>query len=110
MLVGCSAFSMGLPMLRVRVRRSSNSLQPACTTIRRALLRNDTAVNAMTLHMARLKTATLNLRLDPELKALAERAATSDQRTLTSLIEKLLTDHLKAKGYMPIPKQPRPRT
>ena len=66
-------------------------------------------VNTMTLHMARLKTATLNLRLDPELKALAERAATSDQRTLTSLIEKLLTDHLKAKGYMSIPKHARRR-
>ncbi|WP_264047992.1 toxin-antitoxin system HicB family antitoxin [Methylobacterium flocculans] len=48
----------------------------------------------------RKKTATLNLRIDPELKETAERAAADDQRSLTSLVEKLLSDHLKANGYL----------
>lgn len=45
--------------------------------------------------VARRKTAQVNLRLDPELKAAAERAAAADHRSLTSLIEKLLSDHLQ---------------
>ncbi len=46
------------------------------------------------------KTATVNLRLQPSLKSAAELAAEDDSRTLTSLIEKLLKDYLKAKGYI----------
>jgi predicted HicB family RNase H-like nuclease len=51
----------------------------------------------------RRKTATLNLRIAPELKEAAEKAAVADNRTLTSLIEKLLTAHLRAHGYLPKP-------
>lgn len=47
------------------------------------------------------KSHQLNLRISPELKNLADRAAADDHRTLTSLIEKLLTDHLKLHGYLP---------
>ena len=47
----------------------------------------------------RLKTAQVNLRIDPKLKEAAEKAAADDQRSLTSLIEKLLTDYLRRKGY-----------
>ena len=36
----------------------------------------------------RLKTAQVNLRVDPKLKDAADRAAADDQRSLTSLIEK----------------------
>jgi hypothetical protein len=43
----------------------------------------------------RLKTAQVNLRINPKLKAAAEKAAANDQRSLTSLVEKLLTDYLK---------------
>ena len=43
----------------------------------------------------RLKTATLSLRLAPELKERAEKVAKADHRTLTSLIEKLLSDHIE---------------
>lgn len=50
--------------------------------------------------MPRTKTATLNLRVDPEIKDAAEKAAADDRRSLTSLIEKLLTDHLRKKGYL----------
>jgi hypothetical protein len=48
----------------------------------------------------RLKTAQVNLRIDPDLKALAEKAAAQDNRTLTSLVEKLLMDHLRRKGLL----------
>ena len=48
----------------------------------------------------RLKTAQVNLRLDPSLKAAAEKAAADDHRSLTSLIEKLLTEHLRKEGYL----------
>jgi hypothetical protein len=39
--------------------------------------------------------------MEPSLKEAAETAARDDQRSLTSLIEKLLVDHLRAKGYLP---------
>ena len=54
------------------------------------------------LYMAekRLKTAQVNLRIDPALKAAADKAAADDQRSLTSLVEKLLSDYLKKKGYL----------
>ena len=49
----------------------------------------------------RIKTATLNLRIDPDLKIAAERAAAADNRSLTSLVEKLLTDAARKAGYWP---------
>jgi hypothetical protein len=49
----------------------------------------------------RIKTAQVNLRIEPLLKAAAEKAAGDDQRSLTSLIEKLLTDYLRKRGYLP---------
>jgi len=48
----------------------------------------------------RLKSGILNLRIDPRLKELAAKAAADDQRSLTSLMEKLLVEHLKAKGFL----------
>jgi hypothetical protein len=52
---------------------------------------------------SRVKVATLNLRISPELKAAAEKAAAADHRSLTSLIEKLLSEHLQKHGYMKSP-------
>ena len=49
----------------------------------------------------RRKTATLAVRMEPRLKAAAEKAAADDHRSLTQLIEKLLSDFLKEKGYLP---------
>ena len=49
----------------------------------------------------RNKGAQVNIRLMPELKSAAEKAAADDLRSLTSLIEKLLTDYLREKGYLP---------
>jgi hypothetical protein len=45
----------------------------------------------------RLKIAQVNLRLDPSLKRAAEKAAADDHRSLTSLIEKLLSDYIENK-------------
>jgi hypothetical protein len=53
-----------------------------------------------TMAEKRLKTAQVNLRMDPKLKALADKAASDDQRSLTSLIEKLLADYLRQHGYL----------
>jgi hypothetical protein len=48
----------------------------------------------------RRKTAPLNIYVSPELKAAAMRAARADQRSLTSLVEKLLTDHCRETGHL----------
>ena len=47
-----------------------------------------------------VETLTPNLMIDPALKIAAERAAADDHRSVTSLIEKLLTDHLRRTGYL----------
>lgn len=46
------------------------------------------------------RSASIGIRVQPDVKAAAEKAAQDDHRTLASLIEKLLTEHLKAKGYL----------
>ena len=50
---------------------------------------------------AESKNAQVNMRLQPSLKAAAEKAAADDHRSLTSLIEKLLADYLRERGYLP---------
>lgn len=42
------------------------------------------------------KTATVTLRLEPQLKAAAEIAADRDHRSLTNLIEVLILEHCRA--------------
>ena len=46
------------------------------------------------------KTAQVNLRLSTSLKTRAEKAAAEDHRSLTSLIEKLLADHLQGRASL----------
>ena len=46
------------------------------------------------------KSLPVSLRLPPEVKAAAEAAAKEDTRSLSSFLERLLTEHLKAKGYL----------
>lgn len=41
------------------------------------------------------KTAQVNLRITPALKEAAEKAAAEDHRSLTSLVEKLLSDYIR---------------
>ena len=45
--------------------------------------------------MPQRKTATFNLRMDPALKARAEKAAVEDRRSLASLTAALLARHCK---------------
>lgn len=49
----------------------------------------------------KIKTATMTLRVDPEIKAAAEKAAAQDCRSLTSLIEMLLVKHCKSLSLYP---------
>jgi len=48
-----------------------------------------------------LKTAAISVRVAPEIKAAAEKAAVEDRRTLASLVEKVLVDYLRDKGHLP---------
>lgn len=50
--------------------------------------------------MATPKTLPVSFRLPEAVKAAAEKAAKDDTRSLSSLIEKLLTDFLKKNGYL----------
>ena len=47
------------------------------------------------------KSTQILIRVRPSLKTVAETAAADDHRSLSSLIEKLLTDYLRKKGYVP---------
>ena len=46
------------------------------------------------------KSAAISVRVPEAVKAAAEKAAAEDSRSVASLVEKLLTEHLKAKGYL----------
>ena len=47
------------------------------------------------------KMVQFNFRLDADMKAAGEASAKADHRDLTSLLRKLLEDHLKAEGRWP---------
>jgi hypothetical protein len=53
------------------------------------------------------KTAQVNLRIDPALKEAAERAAAQDRRSLTSYVEKLIDDDLRAREAAAVPSKKR---
>jgi len=46
------------------------------------------------------KTSAISVRVSDDVKAAAEKAAAADRRPLASYVEKLLVEHLKAKGYL----------
>jgi len=46
------------------------------------------------------KTSAISVRVSDQVKAAAERAASDDSRSVASFVEKLLTEHLRAKGYL----------
>jgi len=45
-----------------------------------------------------MKSAAISVRVERDVKAAAERAAADDNRSLASLVEKLLLDYLRKKG------------
>jgi hypothetical protein len=57
--------------------------------------------------MTQRKTTQYYMRMDPEVKEAAERAASDDRRSLASLIDKLLTDYCLEHGYLK-PKRGKP--
>ncbi len=54
--------------------------------------------------MARIKTATLNLRVDPALKEALRDAAGREHRSVANMIEMLIRQHCQREG-IPIPEQ-----
>ena len=46
------------------------------------------------------KDAMIGIRVESYVKAAAERAAAEDYRSVASLIEKLLVEHLRKNGYL----------
>jgi hypothetical protein len=46
------------------------------------------------------KTPSLGIRVRPETKAALEKAATDDFRSVSSLVEKILVEWLRKKGYL----------
>lgn len=46
------------------------------------------------------KLTPVSFRLPPAKKAALEKAASDDTRSVSSMIEKVLTDYLKASGYL----------
>lgn len=54
--------------------------------------------------MSPRKTATLNIRIDPDVKEAARIAAEQDHRSVANLIELLIRRHCEASG-IPIPEQ-----
>jgi hypothetical protein len=46
------------------------------------------------------KTSAISVRVSDQVKAAAEKAASDDSRSVASYVEKLLAEHLRAKGYL----------
>ena len=54
------------------------------------------------------RTAAIGIRVPPEVKAAAEKAAAADRRSVASLVEKLLVEWLEQHGHLPADGQKRP--
>jgi predicted HicB family RNase H-like nuclease len=54
--------------------------------------------------MVAIKTATLNLRIDPLLKEMLRSAAVKEHRSLANMVEQMIREHCTAHG-IPIPEQ-----
>jgi hypothetical protein len=46
------------------------------------------------------KTPSLGIRLDPAVKVALEKAAQDDARSVSSLVQKVIAEWLRAKGYL----------
>lgn len=54
--------------------------------------------------MVKIKTATLNLRIDPLVKDALREAAEREHRSIANMVELLIREHCKATGF-PVPSQ-----
>lgn len=57
-------------------------------------------VNSFVVKTMTEKTAPVSFRLPQAKKAALEKAASEDSRSVSSMIEKILTDWLREKGYL----------
>ena len=48
-----------------------------------------------------VRSAAIAVRVEPKIKQAAEKAASEDHRSVASLLEKLLVEHLRKTGYLP---------
>ncbi len=48
-----------------------------------------------------LRTRSLGLRITPSVKQALDKAAADDNHPVASYVEKIIQEHLKAKGYLP---------
>ncbi|MBL0730626.1 DUF1778 domain-containing protein [Piscinibacter sp. HJYY11] len=51
--------------------------------------------------MAASKTATLTLRIEPEIKQALQRAAEMEHRSIANMVEVLIREHCRVKGIAP---------
>lgn len=47
------------------------------------------------------RTASIGIRVEPEVKAAIEKAAKADERTVAQWIERLMVRELREQGYLP---------
>lgn len=47
-----------------------------------------------------VRTASIGIRVEPELKEAIEKAAQDDRRTVAAMIEKVMVEWLREKGYL----------
>jgi hypothetical protein len=89
-------------MLMVRPGAEDSTFPPGrvaivCNSVQTELRRTGCQLHTFALMP---KTSAISVRVSDQVKAAAEKAAADDHRSLASLMEKLLTEHLKAKGYL----------
>ena len=68
-----------------------------CKRVQSAPVYNECQLHSIALMP---KTSAISVRVSDDVKAAAEKAAAADRRPLASYVEKLLVEHLKAKGYL----------
>ena len=55
---------------------------------------------SLSVKVGMAKTPSLGVRVQPETKAALEQAAKDDLRSVSSMVEKILVEWLKARGYL----------
>ena len=95
----------------------SGRLVPACSVRLALLLRGDAILPTFTYTPSRGKcrhddsmarTNPLGVRVRPEIKEALDRAAEDDDRSVSSLVERVLAEWLTAKGYLAKPEGTKP--
>jgi len=90
-----------IPQREIAVVRAASVLPtPLRPVVSVVICLTNSYVNYKRIHMPE-KSHPVSVRLPMAVKKAAEKAAKDDTRSLSSLLEKVLTDHLRSKGYLP---------